>query len=134
MIRAAICAAGLLVVVPATAQPDLLALEGRSLRELAAHPSVALPLRSAAQGRSRTVFERLNLPGPPVALAERRYVHASGCAESCARDGIFLAYDSVAERLYLLVVGEGRPVLVVPPFGTAWPAALRESVAPFLPR
>jgi hypothetical protein len=125
--------AALLACGPAAAEESPLALEGRGLRELAAHPLVALPLRSVSQGRSRAVFERLNLPGPPVAVAEGRFVHTRGCAESCARDGIFLGFDSVTERLYLLLVESGRPVLAVPPFGTAWPAALREGVTPFLP-
>jgi hypothetical protein len=133
VIRAAWLGAALLAATPAAAESPL-ALEGQGLRALAAHPLVALPLRSAAQGRSGTVFERLNLPGPPVAVAEGRWVFARGCAPAgCARDGIFLALDSVSERLYLLVVEAGRPVLVVPPFGTSWPAALREGVAPFLP-
>ena len=138
MIRAALRAgallgAALLAAAPAAAEGPL-ALEGQGLRDLAAHPMVSLPLRSASQGRSRLVFERLNLPGPPVAIAEGRFAWARGCAPAgCARDGIFLALDSVSERLYLLVVEAGRPVLVVPPFGTSWPAALREGVAPFLP-
>lgn len=128
----ALLGAALLAAVPAAADSPL-ALEGASLRELAAHPDVALPLRSASQGRSGTVFERLRLPGPPVAIADGRYAWARGCAEAgCRTDALFLAHDSVSGRIFLLVVDAGRPVLLIPP-GTTWPAALRDGVAPLLP-
>jgi hypothetical protein len=130
-VRRAALAAWLLAAAPALADSPL-ALEGASLRALAAHPDVALPLRSASQGRSGTVFERLNLPGPSVAIAEGRYAWARGCAEAgCRTDALFLAHDSVTGRLFLLVLDSGRPVLLIPP-GT-WPAALRDGVAPLLP-
>lgn len=129
--RRAALAAWLLAAAPALADSPL-ALDGASLRALAAHPDVALPLRSAAQGRSRTVFERLQLPATPVAIAEGRYAWARGCgAAGCRGDAIFLALDAVSGRLFLLVLDAGRPVLLIPP-GT-WPAALHEGVAPLLP-
>jgi hypothetical protein len=130
-VRGAALAAWLLAAAPALADSPL-ALAGGSLRDLAAHPDVALPLRSAAQGRSGTVFERLRLPGPPIAIAEGRYAWARGCAEAgCRSDSLFLAHDALTGRIFLLVVDAGRPVLLIPP--STWPAALREAVAPLLP-
>jgi hypothetical protein len=107
------------------------ALGGASIRELAAHPEVAGVFRSVVRGRQGVVFAALSSPAAlPVEVTEGRYVHARACApEGCGRLGLVLGWDAEASRLYLLVVEDGVPVLLVPPGGTRWPAAFAGQVA-----
>lgn len=125
-------AAGLLAAAPAAGQErPILDLAGASIRDLAAHGEVAGLFRSAVRGRQAVVAAALRAPAStPVEVSEGRFLGARACAvEGCGRLGIFLGWDAEAARLYLLVVEEGTPVLVVPPPGTRWPAAFAAQVA-----
>jgi hypothetical protein len=128
----ATAAAGLLAAAPAAGQErPILELAGASIRDLAAHGEVAGLFRSAVRGRQAVVAAALRAPAStPVQVSEGRFLGARACAaEGCGRLGIFLGWDAETARLYLLVVEDGTPVLVVPPAGTRWPAAFATQVA-----
>lgn len=106
-------------------------MAGASIRDLALHGEVAGVFRSAVRGRQAAVAAALRAPvSTPVEVTDGRWLGARACAaEGCSRLGIFLGWDAQTARLYLLVVEEGAPVLVVPPGGTRWPAAFAPQVA-----
>jgi hypothetical protein len=106
---------------------------GGTLVQLAAHPAVGILLRGAARGRQQIVYEGLRLPGPPVALADGRWLVGWSCGDpaperGCVDRGLFMAFDAEGERLFLMLVEAGAPVYLAPPRTAHWPAAL---VAPF---
>ncbi|MFN6954674.1 MAG: hypothetical protein ACK4PG_07755 [Acetobacteraceae bacterium] len=105
-------------------------MEGASIRELAAHGEVAGVFRSAVRGRQAVVAEALRGPVfTPVEVADGRYLVARACGEAgCNRLGMVLGWDAQAARMYLLVVEDGWPVLLVPP-ASRWPAAFAPHVA-----
>ncbi len=86
--------------------------------------------RSAVRGRQAIVAEALRgVASVPVEVTEGRWVVARACGESgCPQLGIVLGWDAQMARLYLLVVQDGAPVLLIPP-GTRWPAAFGPHVA-----
>lgn len=144
-IRARGAIAALLAVMLAlpagAASPDAAsarALAGGSMVQLAAHPPVSLPLRGAARGRQQRVYDGLRLPGPPVALHAGRWLVGWGCADAgarqgCAGTGLFLAFDTESERLFLMLLDSGAPVYLAPPRTGHWPAALAAPFAGFAP-
>ncbi|MCX7685633.1 MAG: hypothetical protein N2Z67_10250 [Acetobacteraceae bacterium] len=87
--------------------------------------------RSAVRGRQALAAEALRAPVTvPVEVTEGRWLGARACAaEGCSRLGIFLGWDARTARLYLLLVEDGAPALLVPPGGTRWPAAFAPQVA-----
>jgi hypothetical protein len=105
-------------------------MAGASIRELAAHGEVAGVFRSAVRGRQAVVAAALRGPVfTPVEMTEDRWLVARACGEAgCSRLGILLGWDAQAARMYLLVVEEGAPALLVPP-ATRWPAAFAPHVA-----
>ena len=105
-------------------------LAGASIRELAAHGEVAGIFRSAVRGRQGVVAEALRgVDSTPVEVTDERWLVARACGESgCPQLGIVLGWDAHMARLYLLVVQDGAPVLLIPP-GTRWPAAFAPHVA-----
>lgn len=124
-----------LLALPAAAQePDVASVVGQPVLALAQRPEMTTTLRFSAGGYRSGLAARLRDPGPPVALAEGRYLHAFGCqAEGCRAGGAFLAYDIREERVFLLLAEEGRVRLSVPPNPRDWPAALRPALLPFSP-
>jgi hypothetical protein len=130
-------ALGALLLAPlasAAAEPSLLEAEGGTLVQMAAQPLVALVLRSAARGRQQMVYEGLRLPGPPVELVAGRWLVGWGCgAAGCTEDGLFMAFDTEREQLYLLLLEEGWPIHLAPPRMAEWPEALAEPFGRFAP-
>jgi hypothetical protein len=101
---------------------------------LAGHAAVSGVLRQASGGRRRIVAERLRLPGPPMGVAADRFVYGWGCdPRGCREEGLFLAFDTARERIYLLVVEDGAPSLSVPPRTAPWPETLAEPLRAFHP-
>jgi hypothetical protein len=124
-----------LVALPAAAQDaDIRAVVGRPVLALAQQPEMTTALRFNAGGYRTALAARLRDPGPPVALAADRYLHGHGClAAGCREGGAFLAYDLREERVFLLLLEQGRVRLSVPPNPRDWPAELRPALAPFSP-
>lgn len=133
MIKRTLLAA--LLALPAAAQePDIKAVIGQPVLTLAQRPEMTTTLRFSAGGYRSALAARLRDPGPPVTLAEERYLHGFGCQpEGCREGGAFLAYDLREERVFLLLLEQGRVRLSVPPNPRDWPAALRPALAPFSP-
>lgn len=132
MIRLALLA---LLALPAAAQEaDIRSVVGQPVLALAQRPEMTTTLRFSSGGHRSALAAMLREPGPPVALAEDRYVHGHGCRpEGCREGGAFLAYDPREDRVFLLLLEEGRVRLSVPPNPRDWPAALRPALAPVSP-
>ncbi|MBR0681186.1 hypothetical protein GXW74_11885 [Roseomonas eburnea] len=91
-------------------------------------------LRFNSGGHRSVLAARLRDPGPPVALADDRYLYGFGCRlEGCRMGGAFLAYDVHDERIFLLLTENGGVRLSVPPDPRAWPEALRPGLHEFIP-
>ena len=106
--------------------------------QLAAHPAVSSPLRNAARGKQQTVYEGLRLPGPPVALRDGRWLVGWGCADpapaaGCHDRGLFMAFDSGSERLFLMLLENGVPTYLAPPRTGHWPVGLGPAFLEFAP-
>jgi hypothetical protein len=112
------------------AEPNARAAAGGTLVQLAAEPAVAVLLRGAARGRQQTVYEGLRLPGPPVALVADRWLAGWGLDGD---RGLFMAFDSEGERLFLMLIVDGRPIYLAPPRVARWPEALAEPFGRFAP-
>jgi hypothetical protein len=123
------------LALPAAAQEsDIRAVIGRPVLALAQRPEMTGTLRFTSGGYRSALAARLRDPGPPVALAGERYLHGHGCQpEGCREGGAFLAYDLREERVFLLLLEQGRVRLSVPPSPRDWPVALRPALAPFSP-
>jgi hypothetical protein len=122
-----------LLLAPAAAwaaEPEARRAIGGSLVALAAEPAVSLPLRSAARGRQRAVYEGLRMPGPAVALVAERWLVGWGRQ---GEHGLFLAFDWQAEQLFLLLLDEGEAVYLAPGRFARWPEPLAEPFARFAP-
>jgi hypothetical protein len=91
---------------------------------------VAGVFRSAVRGRQGVAAAALRGPdATPVEVTEGRFLVARACGEAgCSRLGMVLGWDAQAARMYLLVVEDGAPVLVVPP-ASRWPAPFAPHVA-----
>lgn len=130
-------ALGALLLAPlasAAAEPSLLQAEGGTLVQLAAHPLVSLILRSAARGRQQMVYEGLRLPGPPVELVAGRWLVGWGCGGAgCTENGLFMAFDTEREQLYLILLDDGWATALAPPRMAEWPVALAEPFGRFAP-
>ena len=129
-------AAVLALAAPSAAQEptSALALAGQPVLALAGHAAVSGVLRQASGGRRRIVAERLRLPGPPMGVAADRFVYGWGCdPRGCREESLFLAFDTMRERIYLLVVEDGAPILFVPPRTAPWPETLAEPLRAFHP-
>ncbi|TCH96036.1 hypothetical protein EJV46_22440 [Roseococcus sp. SYP-B2431] len=134
MIERALLGALLLTLPAAAQETDLTAVLGQPVLALAQRPEMTLTLRFSTGGYRSALAARLRDPGPPVALAEERYFHGYGCqAEGCRQGGAFLAYDLREERVFLLLLEQGRVRLSVPPNPRDWPVALRPALLPFSP-
>lgn len=132
MIRHALLVAALLALPAAAQEADIQAVIGQPVLVLAQRPEMTTALRFNAGGYRTALAARLRDPGPPVGLAEDRYLHGYGCEpEGCREGGAFLAYDLREERVFLLLLEQGRVRLSVPPNPRDWPAALRPALAPF---
>jgi len=112
------------------------ALLGQPVAALLDVPGLPQRLRVLAGGRQRAMAAALRLPGPPLRRAEgERYIYGWGCAPApsgCGEQGVFLAWEPAAERLFTVLVEDGRPVLTVPPRASrSWPAALARPVREF---
>ena len=121
-----------LLVAPAQAQPDRapspLLLTGQPVAALAAHPDLSILIRSVARGRQTYVLRHFRAGGP-LRTAEGRYVFGWTCdGGNCAEAGLFLGYDTLTERTYLLLLDEGAASLTVPTRGAPWPAPLAQAV------
>ena len=128
--------AGLLVLAGAPlAQDAVTAVVGQPVLALAQRPELTTALRFNSGGHRGALAARLRDPGPPVGLAENRYLHGFGCMEEggCRAGGAFLAYDMQEDRVFLLLTEQGRVRLSVPPDARAWPGALRAPVEDFVP-
>lgn len=132
---AAVLGAALLASPAFSAEPETaLALAGQPVLALAQHPDVSGGLRAFTGGHQRAAAERVRMPGPGLQVVEERFIYGWGCApDGCAKDGLFLAYDVVRERTYLLLVEEGQVMVAVPPRRGIWPAALEAPLARFAP-
>lgn len=124
----------LLAAGGAAAQEDIRAVVGQPVLALAQRAELTTGLRFNSGGHRGALAARLRDPGPPVALAEGRWLFGFGCrAEGCRQGGAFLAYDTQDERMFLLLTDNGAVRLSVPPDPRAWPEGLRPAVAEFLP-
>jgi hypothetical protein len=118
----------------ARAQAEITAVLGQPVLALAQRPEMTTGLRFNSGGHRGALAARLRDPGPPVALAEGRYLFGWGCrAEGCRAGGVFLAWDLLDERMYLLLTENGTVRLSVPPDPRAWPEALRPALGDFVP-
>ena len=112
------------------ADPGVRSAAGGTLVQLAAQESIAVLLRGAARGRQQSVYEGLRLPGPPVALVADRWLVGWG---SAGDQGLFMAFDSEGERLFLMLLVEGGPIYLAPPRVARWPEELAEPFHRFAP-
>jgi hypothetical protein len=110
--------------------PEVLALAGQPVLELARHPTVGPRLRSMSAGRQRVVSDTLRGPGPPLTVTDDRWVHGYGVTEEAR---VFLGFDTRTESVVILLLEDGRPSLFIPPRVAPWPAALRPAIAEFAP-
>jgi hypothetical protein len=111
--------------------PDALELAGQPLLALVQHPAVGPRLRVMAQGHQRALAEAVRGDGPPLAVAEARWVH--GRARAGERR-VLLALDAWTEQVALILYEGAQPLAFVPPRGAPWPAALRGAVEAFSPQ
>jgi hypothetical protein len=126
--------AALLLVPPAAAQADIRAVLGQPVLALAQRAELTTGLRFNSGGHRGALAARLRDPGPPVALAEDRWLFGFGCRpEGCREGGAFLAFDTHDDRMYLLLTENGGVRLSVPPDPRAWPEALRPGLRGFIP-
>lgn len=125
----------LLAAAPgALAQEDITSLAGRPVLALAQRAELTTGIRFNSGGHRGALAARLRDPGPPLALAEDRYIFGWGCrAEGCREGGAFLAWDMRDERMFLLLTERGGVRLSVPPDPRAWPEALRPGLRGFVP-
>jgi hypothetical protein len=135
MRRLVAVAALMLAAVPATAQdPDIRTVLGQPVLALAQRAELTTGLRFNSGGHRGALAARLRDPGPPVALAEDRWLFGFGCLPAgCREGGAFLAYDTQDERMFLLLTDNGSVRLSVPPDPRAWPEALRPGLRDFVP-
>ncbi|WP_198370865.1 hypothetical protein [Roseomonas rosulenta] len=118
----------------AAAQDEIREVVGQPLLALAQRHELTTALRFNSGGQRSALAARLRDPGPPVALAEDRYVFGFACMpQGCREGGAFLAYDMQEERMFLLMTGNGAVRLSVPPDPRAWPEALRPGLRDFVP-
>jgi hypothetical protein len=118
----------------ASAQDDLATVLGQPVLALAQRPELTTGLRFNSGGHRSVLAARLRDPGPPVALAEDRYLFGWACrVEGCRIGGTFLAYDLETERMFLLLTDNGAVRLSVPPDPRGWPEALRPGLQTFIP-
>jgi len=118
----------------ALAQEDIRSVIGQPLLALAQRPELTTVLRFNSGGHRGVLAARLRDPGPPVAIAEDRYLFGHSCrAEGCRVGGVFLAIDLHDERLFLLLTENGSMRLSVPPDSRSWPEALRPGLREFIP-
>lgn len=121
-----------LALLPAAARaeaPEVLALAGQPVLELARHPAVGPRLRSMAAGRQRLVSDTLRGHGPPLAITGP-WIHGYGVTQ-VAR--VFLGFDTQTESVVILLLDDGRPSLFIPPRVAPWPVALRPALMEFAP-
>ncbi len=125
----------LLLASPLAAQDSITSVIGQPVLALAQRPELTTGLRFNSGGHRSALAARLRDPGPPVALAGDRYVYGFGCRPDggCREGGAFLAYDVHDERIFMLLTEKGGVRLSVPPDPRAWPEALREGLAEFIP-
>lgn len=124
----------LLGAATAAAQQDIAGVLGQPVLALAQRPEMTTALRFNAGGHRGVLAARLRDPGPPVAIAEDRYLFGWGCrTEGCREGGAFLGFDLRTERIYLLLTERGSVRLSVPPDPQAWPEALRPGLTAFVP-
>lgn len=126
----------LLLVAPAWAEDTgtPLDLAGRPVSALAFHPDLVIGFRSVVRGRQSAVYRHLQASGPGLTVRDGRFVYGWTCAGGdCARDGLFLGYDSAAEQFFLLLLDGGEPSLTIPPRGAPWPAELATPVLDLRP-
>ena len=128
-------AGALLLGAPAALADDAMtSVLGEPVLALAQRPELTTTLRFNSGGHRSALAARLRDPGPPVALAEDRYLFGWGCrAEGCRLGGAFLAYDMQEERMFLILTDKGAVRLSVPPDPRAWPEALRPALRDFVP-
>jgi hypothetical protein len=127
-------AALLLAAGPAAAQDDIHDVVGQPVLALAQRAELTTGLRFNSGGHRGALAARLRDPGPPVALAEGRWLFGFGCLPTgCRLGGAFLAYDTQDERMFLLLTDNGSVRLSVPPDPRAWPEALRPGLRDFVP-
>ncbi len=120
--------------MPATAQEDIRSVVGQPVLALAQRAELTTGLRFNSGGHRGALAARLRDPGPPVAIAEGRYLFGFGCrAEGCREGGAFLAFDTQDDRMFLLLTEGGTVRLSVPPDPRAWPEALRPGLRDFVP-
>ena len=118
----------------ARAQEAITTVVGQPVLALAQRAELTTGLRFNSGGHRSALAARLRDPGPPVELAEGRYLFGHGCRpEGCREGGAFLAYDTQDERMFLLLTEGGNVRLSVPPDPRAWPAALRPGLRGFIP-
>ena len=126
--------AGLCSAPMATAQDAIMSVIGQPVLALAQRAELTTGLRFNSGGHRGALAARLRDPGPPVAMAEGRYLFGHGCRpEGCREGGAFLAYDTQDERMFLLLTEGGSVRLSVPPDPRAWPATLRPGLRGFIP-
>ncbi|MBR0651090.1 hypothetical protein GXW78_15560 [Roseomonas terrae] len=124
-----------LLAAPLTAQESITAVIGQPVLALAQRPEMTTVLRFNSGGHRTAVAARVRDPGPPVALADDRYVYGFGCRPQggCREGGVFLAFDVHDERVFMLLTEAGSVRLSVPPDPRSWPEGLRSGVAEFIP-
>lgn len=117
----------------ALAQVEIGSVLGQPVLALAQRPELTTGLRFTSGGHRSVLAARLRDQGPPVAMAEDRYLFGWACKPEGCRDGVFLAWDPQDERMFLLLTENGRVRLSVPPDPQAWPEALRPGLRGFVP-
>jgi len=118
----------------AAAQEDIRTVLGQPVLALAQRAELTTGLRFNSGGHRSSLAARLRDPGPPVALADGRYLFGFGCrAQGCREGGAFLAFDTQDDRMFLLLTDHGAVRLSVPPDPRAWPEALRPGLRDFVP-
>ncbi|WP_198375879.1 hypothetical protein [Neoroseomonas rubea] len=124
----------MLITGGAVAQEDIRATIGQPVLVLAQRAELTTGLRFNSGGHRGALAARLRDPGPPVALAGDRYLFGWGCrAEGCREGGVFLAFDTQDDRMFLLLTEHGAVRLSVPPDPRAWPEVLRPGLREFIP-
>jgi len=120
-----------LAPLPARADaPEVLALVGQPVLELARHPTVGPRLRTMSAGRQRVVSDALRGEGPGIAITDGRWVHGYAVIPEAR---VFLGFDTQTESVVIMLLEDGRPSLFIPPRVAPWPAALRAPLAEFAP-
>jgi hypothetical protein len=129
--RRALLLAALLPGAARADVPDALELAGQPLLALVMHPAVGPRLRVMAQGHQRALAEAVRGAGPPLAVAEGRWIHGRARAEERR---VLLALDTRTEQVALILYDGAQPLTFVPPRVAAWPVALRGAVEAFSPQ